>query len=78
MGMRQPVPAEAQVIGQSPGGGGWGSPLEREPERVQWDVIEGLVSAEAAREKYGVVLAPDQTVDAEATQKLRMTMAPHL
>lgn len=34
-GIRQPVPADAQVIGQSPGGGGWGNPLEREAERVQ-------------------------------------------
>ena len=38
------------------GGGGWGDPLEREPELVQRDVIEGKVSLAAAREEYGVVL----------------------
>jgi N-methylhydantoinase B len=36
--------------------GGFGDPLERDPERVQADVENGDVSAEAAREIYGVVL----------------------
>jgi N-methylhydantoinase B len=70
-GMRSPVPPQAQVIGQSPGGGGWGNPLDREPERVQWDVIEGLVSPGAARTEYGVVLKDDGAVDASATANLR-------
>ena len=39
------------------GGGGYGDPLEREPERVAKDVADGLVSAEAARGAHGVVLA---------------------
>ena len=43
----------------TPGGGGWGNPFERDPEKVQWDVIEGLVSIERAREEYAVVLDPD-------------------
>jgi N-methylhydantoinase B len=38
------------------GGGGWGDPLEREPEWVQRDVIEGKVSLAAARDDYGAVL----------------------
>jgi N-methylhydantoinase B len=38
------------------GGGGWGDPLEREPDWVQRDVIEGKVSLAAARDDYGVVL----------------------
>ena len=37
------------------GGGGWGDPLEREAEAVARDVISGAVSAETAREIYGVV-----------------------
>jgi N-methylhydantoinase B len=73
-GMRSPVPPQAQVIGQSPGGGGWGSPLEREPERVQWDVIEGYVSRESARKDYGVVLDANNVVDGAATAKLRKEM----
>ena len=39
------------------GGGGWGDPLEREPELVLRDVVEGKVSPDAARDEYGVVLA---------------------
>jgi N-methylhydantoinase B len=35
------------------GGGGYGPPLERDPERVERDVREGKVSAERAREVYG-------------------------
>lgn len=38
------------------GGGGFGNPLERDPERVAEDVNNGFVSLESAREIYGVVL----------------------
>jgi N-methylhydantoinase B len=53
------------------GGGGFGDPLEREPERVRADVEAGLLSRERAREDYGVVLR-DGGVDAEATAALRV------
>jgi N-methylhydantoinase B len=57
------------------GGGGWGDPLDREPELVQRDVIEGKVSFEAARREYGVVLAgPNHNIDSGATEKLRSLM----
>ena len=46
--------------------GGFGDPLERDPARVRADVENGDVSAEAAREIYGVVLD-----DEAETQKLR-------
>jgi 5-oxoprolinase (ATP-hydrolysing)/N-methylhydantoinase B len=36
-----------------PGGGGYGSPTERDRDRVRRDVDEGFVSVRAAREKYG-------------------------
>jgi N-methylhydantoinase B/oxoprolinase/acetone carboxylase alpha subunit len=36
-----------------PGGGGYGDPLSRDPERVRLDVAEGFVSAEVARDVYG-------------------------
>jgi N-methylhydantoinase B len=59
-----------QVI--TPGGGGWGSPYERDPEAVRWDVIEGLVSVERARTVYGVVLDPETLkVRAKKTRRLR-------
>ena len=44
----------------SPGGGGYGDPLARPPERVLADVREGLVSADAAEREYGVVLTADR------------------
>lgn len=56
------------------GGGGWGDPLERPPERVAQDVERGLVSVEGAR-RYGVVVRPDHTVDVAATEALRREMA---
>jgi N-methylhydantoinase B len=59
---------------QSGGGGGFGSPLEREPERVAFDVREGYISAEAAQRDYGVVVTAEGMLDAEATAKLRAQM----
>ena len=54
------------------GGGGYGDPLTREPERVLADVEQGYVSVERAEEDYGVVIdAPAMTVDAEATRRVR-------
>jgi N-methylhydantoinase B len=53
-------------------GGGYGDPLERDPESVRQDVLNSIVSAAAAREVYGVVLiGAGFTVDPEATQQLR-------
>src|SRR5439155_16347753 len=59
------------------GGGGWGDPLERDPEFVRWDVIRGVVSRAAARDDYGVVLGEgdDPPVDMEATERLRAESA---
>ncbi len=56
------------------GGGGWGNPLERDPELVATDVRRGLVSAAGAA-RYGVVIATDGSVDASATDTLRSEMA---
>src|SRR5262249_26829966 len=52
----EPVLAGQVVRVVTTGGGGWGDPLEREPELVARDVSEGRVSYEAARDDYGVVL----------------------
>jgi N-methylhydantoinase B len=56
----------------APGGGGFGDPLDREPERVANDVANGWVSRERAREMYGVVLADSGDVDAAATEAMRI------
>ena len=45
-----------EVVMDAAGGGGYGDPLEREPELVLRDVVDGYVSPEAARHDYGVVL----------------------
>ncbi len=42
---------------ETPGGGGWGNPFERDPALVLEDLAQGYVSQQAAREKYGVVAA---------------------
>jgi N-methylhydantoinase B len=62
----------------SNGGGGWGDPLEREPERVKVDVRDGYVSVTGAARDYGVVVTGDPdddpeglAVDLEATERLR-------
>ncbi len=56
------------------GGGGWGDPLERDPELVLTDVARGLVTAEGAK-RYGVVIDAAGAVDAKATEALRAKMA---
>jgi N-methylhydantoinase B len=52
------------------GGGGWGDPLARPPERVALDVRRGLVSVEGAR-RHGVVVSAEGEVDADGTEALR-------
>ena len=39
-----------------PGGGGYGNPLQREVQRVLWDVIEGYITPEEAEQNYGVMV----------------------
>jgi N-methylhydantoinase B len=59
----------------TPGGGGWGDPLERDIARVQGDVLDGFVSPESARDDYGVVLVPPTwEVDEAETRRLRQSM----
>ena len=56
-------------------GGGYGDPLERDPESVLGDVLDSYVSIHGARDDYGVVIDPDKLiVDAAATQARRNQM----
>ena len=56
-------------------GGGYGDPLEREPELVRQDFENGLISRESARNIYGAVIAEaDGKVDLAATRELRKTL----
>jgi N-methylhydantoinase B len=63
------------------GGGGWGDPLDREPERVVRDVRDGYVTLEGAARDYGVVVSGDPeddpeglVVDLAATERLRRSL----
>jgi N-methylhydantoinase B len=59
------------------GGGGFGEPLERRPERVLRDVIEEKVTPAHAEREYGVVIvqgAGGPMVDAAATDRLRASL----
>jgi N-methylhydantoinase B len=53
------------------GGGGFGLPFERDPERVRVDVLDGYVTREAAERDFGVALDDALAVDEEKTARLR-------
>lgn len=60
----------------SGGGGGWGDPLERDPQLVLEDVRYGYVTSERARTDYGVVIDTERwQVDETATKELRDHMS---
>ena len=61
-----------RVILELPGGGGYGSPLEREAARVLEDVAQGYITPESAAADYGVIIdAAAMRVDEAATARLR-------
>ena len=62
------------VLVRSAGGGGYGDPLDREPERVAADLSDGYISPAAARNLYGVVLTQMQRVDVAATRAQRQDL----
>lgn len=71
---RRPLKAGDRIEIHSGGGGGFGPAIEREPERVRMDVARGYVSAERARDVYGVVLTSDGQVDLAATERCRAAL----
>ncbi len=61
-----------RVILELPGGGGFGPPFERDPNRVLNDARQRYISVAAAEREYGVVIDPaTMTIDAAATEALR-------
>jgi N-methylhydantoinase B len=56
------------------GGGGYGDPLAREPERSARDVSIGLCTRDEVERLYGVVLRDDGSLDSEATDARRRSM----
>lgn len=59
-----------RLISYGPSGGGYGDPLTRAPEAVLENVVDGLFSAEIARDHYGVAIVGG-AVDLSATRALR-------
>jgi N-methylhydantoinase B len=79
-GLADDIPVrQGQVIQiVTTGGGGWGDPLERDPELVRLDVTRGLVSLASAERDYGVVLEDGKeslVVDLAATELKRTQIA---
>jgi N-methylhydantoinase B/oxoprolinase/acetone carboxylase alpha subunit len=57
---------------ECPGGGGWGDPVDRDPEAVLDDVRDGFVTAQSAQREYGVIFYDEgDRVDYAATKELR-------
>ena len=68
---RQLIPRGDRIVLELPGGGGYGPPGDREAELVREDVIDDLVSVEAAEADYGVVLTDSLEIDERATCRRR-------
>jgi N-methylhydantoinase B len=69
-GVRHLPPLRIRIA--SPGGGGFGDPMRRDPDTVLRDVRDGIVSAARAHDVYGVVLTSERLrVDSDATAVLR-------
>jgi N-methylhydantoinase B len=70
-----PLRAGDRVRVRTPGGGGYGDPFAREPERVAEDVRLGRYTADEAARLFGVALVAGR-VDAGATAALRAAQRP--
>ena len=68
---RQTVPPRDAICLQLPGGGGFGNPRARDPQHVREDVLDGLITAEAARRDYGVAISADGEINVVETDRLR-------
>ena len=60
---------------ETPGGGGYGDPIDRPPELVLQDVKRGYYDRKTAEEAYGVLIVEnDGEVDIEGTAQLRASL----
>jgi N-methylhydantoinase B len=68
---RQTVPPRDAIRLELPGGGGFGDPRGRDPERVRDDVLDGLITTDEARRDYGVVIDARGEIDRGETARIR-------
>src|SRR5207245_6352087 len=64
------VSRNSKAIVRTGGGGGWGDPLERVAAMVVEDVAEGVMSRQAARKLYGVILRGNMSLGDSETARL--------
>ncbi len=70
-----PLQQGDSLIIRTPGGGGYGDPIERDLELVLGDVLDELISIEAAYSEYGVVIDPsNRLILHDETDDLRNNM----
>ncbi len=55
----------------TPGGGGYGNPLERDPVLVMRDLERGYYDADDARAMFGVIVGDDASLDIAGTEQCR-------
>jgi N-methylhydantoinase B len=68
---------ETRITLELPGGGGFFDPLSRDPAAVLADVESGLVSRDAARKQYGIVVKDNKLeIDDKATERVRLQPRP--
>ena len=70
------VGKDGRFVCYGPAGGGYGNPLERDPDKVADDVLDGVISVETALRDYGVVVSAKGAVDHAATEKARSGRIP--
>jgi N-methylhydantoinase B len=72
----RPSPPGSIIATIKGGGGGWGDPHKRDPQKVLDDVLDEHVSIERAEQDYGVVIDADSlTIDMDETLRRRAQMA---
>jgi len=66
------IAKDGRFVCYGPAGGGYGNPLERDPDKVADDVLDAVISVETALKDYGVVVLAKGVVDRAATEKARV------
>jgi N-methylhydantoinase B len=77
---QQDIPLQSgdRVVVATPGGGGYGDPLTRDPDAVKMDVMLERYTHDQAKEWFGVIISTDGEVDITATREQRKQSAMHL